>query len=72
MRPLGAQGDSSGAEGLLVRKHDWESTTKKAANRSWDKVCFVTHSNESKKNKHDSYHAEDANSMIFNFSCGIG
>lgn len=37
-RSLGAQGDSSGAEGVLVRKHDWESTTKKAANRSWDKV----------------------------------
>lgn len=34
----GAQGDASGAEGILVRKHDWESTTKKAANRSWDKV----------------------------------
>lgn len=35
---IGAQGDASGAEGILVRKHDWESTTKKAANRSWDKV----------------------------------
>lgn len=35
---IGAQGDASGVEGVLVRKHDWESTTKKAANRSWDKV----------------------------------
>lgn len=36
---LGAQGSSeTGAEGILTRKHDWESTTKKAANRSWDKV----------------------------------
>jgi len=25
-------------EGNLVRKHEWESTTKKASNRSWDKV----------------------------------
>lgn len=40
MRSIGAAGDSSGAEGVLVRKHDWESTTKKAQNRSWDKVSF--------------------------------
>ena len=26
-------------EGILTRKHEWESTTKKASNRSWDKVC---------------------------------
>lgn len=25
-------------EGNLIRKHEWESTTKKASNRSWDKV----------------------------------
>lgn len=28
-------------EGMLIRKHEWESTTKKASNRSWDKVCVV-------------------------------
>merc|ERR1711970_1246041 len=28
-------------EGMLVRKHEWESTTKKASNRSWDRVCVV-------------------------------
>merc|ERR1719322_400249 len=28
-------------EGMLVRKHEWENTTKKAPNRSWDKVCVV-------------------------------
>merc|ERR1719350_1226663 len=28
-------------EGMLVRKHEWENTTKKASNRSWDKVCVV-------------------------------
>ena len=27
--------------GMLVRKHEWESTTKKASNRSWDKVYMV-------------------------------
>lgn len=45
MRIIGAQGDSSGAEGILVRKHDWESTTKKSANRSWDKVCTSSQKN---------------------------
>jgi spectrin beta len=28
-------------EGTLTRKHEWESTTKKATNRSWDKVYCV-------------------------------
>ncbi|KAK0158327.1 hypothetical protein PV328_009343 [Microctonus aethiopoides] len=28
-------------EGTLVRKHEWESTTKKATNRSWDKLYMV-------------------------------
>ncbi|XP_069698706.1 spectrin beta chain isoform X3 [Periplaneta americana] len=28
-------------EGNLVRKHEWESTTKKASNRSWDKLYVV-------------------------------
>lgn len=27
--------------GTLVRKHEWESTTKKASNRSWDKLYMV-------------------------------
>ncbi|XP_013782687.1 spectrin beta chain-like isoform X2 [Limulus polyphemus] len=27
--------------GMLVRKHEWESTTKKASNRSWDKLYLV-------------------------------
>ena len=26
---------------MLVRKHEWESTTKKASNRSWDRICVV-------------------------------
>jgi spectrin beta len=37
----GKQTDSDGLEAMLVRKHEWESTTKKASNRSWDKVCVV-------------------------------
>lgn len=28
-------------EGNLVRKHEWENTTTKASNRSWDKVYAV-------------------------------
>uniref|UniRef100_A0A336LM29 Spectrin beta chain n=1 Tax=Culicoides sonorensis TaxID=179676 RepID=A0A336LM29_CULSO len=28
-------------EGTLTRKHEWESTTKKASNRSWDKLYCV-------------------------------
>lgn len=33
--------DDQTCEGLLSRKHEWESTTKKASNRSWDKVYCV-------------------------------
>lgn len=31
-------GEDGVVEGILTRKHEWESTTKKASNRSWDKV----------------------------------
>ncbi|KAB7501026.1 Spectrin beta chain [Armadillidium nasatum] len=34
-------GDEDQLEGTLVRKHEWESTTKKASNRSWDKLYCV-------------------------------
>ncbi|KAL0280603.1 UNVERIFIED_CONTAM: hypothetical protein PYX00_001846 [Menopon gallinae] len=34
-------GEEEQLEGLLIRKHEWESTTKKASNRSWDKVYVV-------------------------------
>ncbi|XP_065158343.1 spectrin beta chain isoform X2 [Atheta coriaria] len=33
--------DEVACEGTLVRKHEWESTTSKASNRSWDKVYAV-------------------------------
>lgn len=32
-------------EGMLSRKHEWESTTKKASNRSWEKVYVVLSGN---------------------------
>ncbi|XP_047735798.1 spectrin beta chain isoform X3 [Hyalella azteca] len=34
-------GEEDILEGSLVRKHEWEATTKKASNRSWDKVFVV-------------------------------
>merc|ERR1711971_275539 len=37
----GKERDGDELEGMLVRKHEWENTTKKASNRSWDKVCVV-------------------------------
>lgn len=33
-------------EGTLSRKHEWESTTKKASNRSWDKIYVVLKGNQ--------------------------
>ncbi|XP_064484271.1 spectrin beta chain-like isoform X3 [Ornithodoros turicata] len=39
---LSAPSDEEGQfEGMLQRKHEWESTTKKASNRSWEKVYMV-------------------------------
>merc|ERR1719351_205192 len=38
--PRGEHADGE-LEGMLVRKHEWESTTKKASNRSWEKLCVV-------------------------------
>ena len=31
--PAGAFGDAGEVEGILIRKHEWESATKKASNR---------------------------------------
>lgn len=28
-------------EGVLSRKHEWESTTKKASHRSWEKALYI-------------------------------
>ncbi|XP_050677383.1 spectrin beta chain isoform X1 [Leptidea sinapis] len=33
--------EDEGVEGMLVRKHEWESAAKRASNRSWDKVFVV-------------------------------
>jgi len=35
------QRDGDELEGMLVRKNEWENTTKKASNRSWEKMCVV-------------------------------
>lgn len=40
-RPSPGGADEGAQEGVLTRKHEWESTTKKASNRSWDKVYCV-------------------------------
>ncbi|KAH1026817.1 hypothetical protein HUJ05_000434 [Dendroctonus ponderosae] len=40
-RQEGSSPDEEGFEGNLVRKHEWENTTVKASNRSWDKVFVV-------------------------------
>lgn len=37
-RPSPGQAEDGVLEGTLTRKHEWESTTKKATTRSWDKV----------------------------------
>ncbi|KAG4068736.1 hypothetical protein HA402_002427 [Bradysia odoriphaga] len=36
-----SSGGDADVEGTLTRKHEWEHTTKKASNRSWDKVYVV-------------------------------
>jgi len=39
--------DEPKIEGILSRKHEWESNNRKASNRSWDKIyCVVTSSNK--------------------------
>jgi len=40
------EADDGELEGMLTRKHEWESTTKKASNRSWDKICVVLKSHK--------------------------
>lgn len=39
-------GGEDSFEGTVTRKHEWESTTKKASNRSWDKVYLVLRNGE--------------------------
>eukprot|EP00106_Octopus_bimaculoides_P014006 XP_014781448.1 PREDICTED: spectrin beta chain-like [Octopus bimaculoides] len=33
-------------EGALIRKHEWETQTKKASNRSWEKAYIILQANE--------------------------
>ena len=39
-------GGDDAVEGTVYRKHEWESTTKKASNRSWDKVYLTLRQGE--------------------------
>lgn len=41
----GQEDEEQHSEGMLTRKHEWEHTTKKASNRSWDKVFCVLDKN---------------------------
>ncbi|KAG1673120.1 Spectrin beta chain [Nymphon striatum] len=40
-----ARDEEEPCEGVLTRKHQWESTAKKASNRSWEKVYMVLKGN---------------------------
>lgn len=40
-RQASAAANEDGFEGTVSRKHEWEHTTKKSSNRSWDKVYLV-------------------------------
>jgi len=51
-------------EGLLNRKHEWESRVKKASNRSWEKV-YVMLSNGSLLFYKDQKHAKSEPSVYF-------
>jgi len=50
-------GEEGSISGLLVRKHQWESTTKKASHRGWDKV-FVVLTNRTLSFYKDQKHAK--------------
>jgi spectrin beta len=39
-------GGEDSYEGTVNRKHEWESTTKKSSNRSWDKIYLVLRNGE--------------------------
>jgi len=45
-RHSSAAGGEDSYEGTVNRKHEWESTTKKASNRSWDKIYLVLRNGE--------------------------
>ncbi|CAH1792317.1 unnamed protein product [Owenia fusiformis] len=53
-------------EGILVRKHEWESTAKKASHRSWDKLYAVLHGNSLAFYKDQKRAKADPNSRYHN------
>jgi len=61
----GAAGPSDALmEGMLSRKHEWESRVKKASNRSWEKV-YVILSNRSLLFYKDQKHAKSEPTAYF-------
>ncbi|KAL5008468.1 hypothetical protein ScPMuIL_014049 [Solemya velum] len=51
-------------EGILTRKHEWEATTKKASNRSWDKVYAVLHGNSLSCYKDQKHAKQDPHTRV--------
>ncbi|KAL3311090.1 Spectrin beta chain, non-erythrocytic 1, partial [Cichlidogyrus casuarinus] len=68
-RPAGPPRDMSG---VLVRKHEWESDTKKASARSWHRLYFVLTADDLKLSAYkDERHAKDAESKLFMGGCQV-
>lgn len=60
-------------EGMLVRKHEWETTVKKASHRSWDKV-FAVLANAKLAFYKDQKHAKSVsykNSLLINVKIDV-
>jgi hypothetical protein len=50
-------------EGVLNRKHEWESVNKKASNRSWDKIYVVVNSSNRFEFYKDQKHFKNVSYM---------
>jgi spectrin beta len=59
------EGEEGSFSGTLVRKHQWESTTKKASHRGWDKV-FVVLSNKNLSFFKDQKHSKSEPKTYYN------
>lgn len=44
--PMPGTAEAEHAEGTLIRKHEWETQTKKASNRSWEKAYIILQNSE--------------------------
>ena len=54
-------------EGVIQRKHEWETATTKASHRTWDKLYAVLHENDISFYK-DHKHARSVSTDYFMFS----